>query len=188
MVSFGIAGRICRRLRSYYQNWFQRRNHIFVHKGPCALNPASSCEYRHFDNADTIPKKVWDAIEFYGGTKASATDRRELSQSAIMWTAFVNNQLAGVLFSRQGRFFKHWFVPLHDEDIVLFRMRTYPEFRGQGVAPSLLCHAISRLLSSGNKIYVDCRVYNAPAIRCIEKAGFVRIATMKPLARDEAMG
>jgi RimJ/RimL family protein N-acetyltransferase len=43
-------------------------------------------------------------------------------------------------------------------------------------------------LAPPGRAYADCKVWNKPAIRCIEKAGFRRIATKHPLNRQEVVG
>ena len=42
-------------------------------------------------------------------------------------------------------------------------------------------------LAAGGHAYTDCRVYNTPAIRSVTKAGFVGIATMRPISRRDAL-
>lgn len=76
---------------------------------------------------------------------------------------------------------------MEDEDIVIFRVRTYPRFRGRGIAPSLMCHAMSELLAEGGSAWIDCRIYNKPSIRSIEKAGFDRVGTMRPMSRGSML-
>ncbi len=126
-------------------------------------------------------------IKRQGGQKTLTIDHSELEQNGIMWAAFLDKQLTGVLFTRRGIHFNRWFVKLQHDDIVIFRVRTYPEFRGQGIAPALMNYAINNSLASGDNAYIDCRVYNKPSIRSIEKAGFSLIATMKPISRAQAL-
>ena len=182
-----LVGKVLHRLTRYYQKSFRNRNYIFVHQGPFEPVKNPICEFARYKSFDEVPRDVREAIERYGGQKALETDRREMEQDSIMWVAFLGQQLTGVLFTRRGVDFQRWFVKLQDDDIVIFRVRTYPEFRGRGIAPSLMRYAMNSLLHKGNNAYIDCRVYNRPSIRCIENAGFSMIATMKPMLREEAV-
>ncbi|MCC6907842.1 MAG: GNAT family N-acetyltransferase [Phycisphaerales bacterium] len=130
---------------------------------------------------------VVESIVTHGGKSMLDLDFQEMRQNAVMWVAFSNGDPVGMLFTRQGQHFARWFVDLNPDDIVIFRMRTYPEYRGRGIAPALMTHAIWSLCANGTRAFIDCRVYNQPSIRSILKSGFRRIATMKPLRRDDVL-
>ena len=182
-----LTRKVLRRLTRYYRKWFQNRNYIFVHRGPFEPLDAMACEFVVYDHFEDVPDHVRVAIERYGGQKTLEIDQQEMEQAAEMWIAIINQQLAGVLFTRRGKDFRRWFVDIQDDDIVIFRMRTYLEFRGRGVAPSLMRYAMYSSLQRGDHVYIDCQVYNIPSIRAIQKAGFMRIATMKPISREQAL-
>lgn len=183
-----LPGKAVRRLRRYYLRYFQHRNHVYVHRGPFPPEHRDDCTFHRYERFEDVPPEVREAIIAAGGQKALDTDEREMRQNGVMWAAFCDGGLASVLFTRCGAYFRQWFVPLEDGDVVIFRVRTYPQFRGRGIAPSLMRHAFHECLSDGGAAYIDCRVYNHPSIRSIEKAGFEHIATMKPISRQEAFG
>lgn len=183
-----IAGQAWRLLRRGALGLMREDRHlVFAHRGPysatrCALGFA--CYARH----DDVPADVLAAMARHGGPHGADIDRREMDEDAILWVAMSGGQPAGVLFSRRGRHFRAWFVALADRDVVLFRMKTFPEFRGQGIAPDLLRHAMQASLRDGGNAYVDCTVSNKASARSIGKAGFVHIATLPPLSREAALG
>lgn len=184
----GLAEKIRRRLVRYYRKWFKSRNHIFMHRGPFAVFAGPACDFFSYDKFDDIPKPVLDVFERNDGKKSLEIDRQEMGQAAVMWLAFFDSKPAGILFTRRGRDFKKWFVDLAEQDIVLFRMHTYPEFRGRGIAPALMSYAMSQSLGEGGRAYIDCSVFNSSSRRSIEKAGFSLVATMKPISRKQALG
>lgn len=187
-VSPALTARVFRRIRQYYKRLFQNRNHIFIHKGPFETTNIEFCESVRFESFEKVPDFIRKAIEHNGSQKTLDADRLEIVQYADMWIAVIDQELAGVLFTRKGRNFRQWFVELKDDDIVIFRMRTYPKFRGRGIAPFLMHRAMKYYLTEGQHAYIDCRVYNTPSIRAIQKAGFELLTTMKPITRDFAMG
>lgn len=134
-----------------------------------------------------MPADVRNAIVAYRNETVLETDAQEMKDRAIMWVASCDGVPATVVFTRRGRHFRRWFLPLQDDDVVVFRLRTYPPFRGRGLAPSLMRHALHECMKNGAAAYIDCRVYNQPSIRSIIKTGFTRIATMKPITRDQAI-
>lgn len=184
----GLFGKIMRRLLRYYRKWFQNRNHVFMHNGPFELKKPKICETLRFDKFEDIPEYIRSVIIQKSGPQTLAGDRREMDHAAVMWAAIYDQTLAGVLFSRKGKDFRKWFVKLKDQDLILFRMRTYPEFRGRGIAPFLMCYAMHHSLADGYRAFIDCRVYNKSSIRAIEKSGFDLLSTMKPISREFALG
>jgi GNAT superfamily N-acetyltransferase len=113
-------------------------------------------------------------------------DKQEIDENALLWLAFVDGRVASSVFTREGKYFKRWFVGLNPEDLVVFRLSTRPELRGRGLAPSLIVHAL-HCTSPKGCAYIDCRTYNKPSIRCIEKVGFECIATKKTIKREWAL-
>lgn len=179
--------KLFRKIAYVSQDIFQKRNHIYVHQGP--FKPVSSSFYKFVKYIDFnhIPNSIRETIVCAGRMETLDMDRQELNQEATMWAALVDQNLASILFTRRGYHFKRWFVTLSDDDIVLFRMRTYPEYRGQGIAPLLMRFAMHNSLKQGDRAFIDCRIHNKSSIRCIQKASFNRIATMKPISREEAL-
>lgn len=183
-----LPGKVWRRLRRYYRRYFQNRNHVFVRRGPYPLAERDDCSFHCYPCFDDVPVEVRRAIITRRGRDVLETDRRELDEGAVMWIAEIHGTPASVLFTRRGGLFRDWFVPLDVDDMVIFRVRTDPQYRGRGLAPSLMRRAMAESLSSDSRAYVDCRVYNRPSIRSIEKAGFERIATMRPIERSTNRG
>jgi ribosomal protein S18 acetylase RimI-like enzyme len=105
--------------------------------------------------------------------------RRELADHGVMWLAVVDTKFAGYLWSRKGKYIPKWFVPLKEEDLQFFAATTFEEFRGRGIAPTLMRYIMQQEMNGRGKAYVDCVQWNKPAARFFEKAGFTRIATMK---------
>ena len=171
-----------------YRRWFQNRNHVFRHSGPYEAVADGAVRFVRYAEHRAVPAEVLAVIKRHGGERALGKDRAEMQCGAALWVAFIGDEVAGTSMSRRGRDFRSWFVPLADEDIVIFRNRTYPEHRGKGVCPRMMRHIMHTELAEGGMAYVDCRVYNKPSIRSIEKAGFELMATMKPITREAALG
>lgn len=114
-------------------------------------------------------------------------DRRELAENAVLWIASMDGYVASFLFTRKGQYFKNWFLELRPDDVVLFRMRTTENYRGRGLAPSLMRHAMHNCVAPPARAFIDCRTYNKPSIRAIQKAGFQCVAKKRTIRRDWAL-
>lgn len=182
-----VPGRIFRRCREIYRSYFCQWNYVFEHPGPFIPETRSDCIFRKFETIEGIPASIIDAIVSDGGDHRLTMDRQELSENATMWVAIVDGRLASTVFTRRSCFFKRWFLPLSKADVVVFRLQTHADFRGRGLAPSLIRHCLHQQMKPEGRAYIDCRTYNKPSIRCIEKSGFVRVATKRTIKREWAL-
>lgn len=179
--------KVRRKLQWYYRRWFQYRCHVYVHRGPFPPEQRSDCTFQRYERFEDVPLSLRDAIVANRNSKELDIDALEIKDNAVMWVASCDGVPATIVFTRRGRHFRRWFLPLQDQDVVVFRLRTYPPFRGRGLAPSLMRHVLHESVKDGAAAYVDCRVYNQPSIRSITKAGFECIATMKPIPREQVV-
>ncbi|MCH8806568.1 MAG: GNAT family N-acetyltransferase [Planctomycetes bacterium] len=167
----------------------QHRNHVFMQEGPAQTGSAPpNLTVVRCDRLEDLAPELLATMRSRFSPSSLEVDRWELGHGAVLWVGLIDGRLAGVSMSRRGDQFKCWFVPLRRHDVVIFRNRTLPDFRGRGLCPALMQHVMFHELAGDGRAYVDCRVYNKPSIRSIEKAGFRRIATMKPLRRKDALG
>ena len=183
-----LAGKVFIWLTRDYRQWFKNRNYVFEHRGPIRPVMNTPCEVVKYECFDDIHKIVKETIQLYGGERMLEIDRLEMDQDANMWVMFIDGQPVTMKFTRRGRYFKRWFVPLQDDDIVVFRGRTFPEYRGRGLHPALTRFMFQRILHEGQRAFTDCKIHNKSSIRAIQKNNWVRIATMKPISRKQAIG
>jgi len=177
------------RLVSAY-NWrFRKRQHVYVFDSSLTaptFPPGWNVE--RFERVEDVAADVWDALGDGGRDPSVADDQTEMRARGVLWVARLGGTVVGAAVSRRGRDFVRWFVRLGANDIVIFRVRTLPAYRGRGIAAALLRAIVMREALPAGEAYTDCRTFNLSSIRMIEKAGFRRIATVKSLTRQEAIG
>jgi RimJ/RimL family protein N-acetyltransferase len=181
----GIWSRVWRRLSRMFNETFRRRHHVYRFER--AAGPACpGLVLDRYDRPEAVPEDARRAVLRWGGEPAWRTDVEELRDGAALWIGRLDGVVAGAWMSRPGALFRAWFVPLRPEDRVLFRGTTAPELRGRGLSPAMMREIVAREVPPGGRAYVDASVHNASSIRAIEKAGFRRIATLKPVTRNQA--
>jgi RimJ/RimL family protein N-acetyltransferase len=183
-----LPAKALQRLQRYYRRLFRKRYHVFVHHGPFELPANLAFQIARYNRFSDVPEDVCRTIVQREGQRALEMDRQEMDEGSVMWVAWINNQVAGFVVSTQGRAFRSWFTKLQDQDIVLGRGRTYPEYRGRGLCPTMMRYIMHVELADGGIAYTDCAVDNHSSIRGITKAGFSRLGTMKQLVRLHARG
>lgn len=177
-----------KKYKSLYRKIFRQQNYIFRHNGPFLPETRSDCTFKRYDSVGDLPESIQADISSDGKPTRLTRDKRELNENAILWVAMVNDRVASTVFTRKGKHFHNWFLPLQPEDVVIFRLRTHPDFRGHGLASSLIRHAMHETIKEGpGNAYIDCRTYNKSSISCILKAGFIKVAKMKTISRDWAL-
>jgi RimJ/RimL family protein N-acetyltransferase len=174
-----------RALVAAFNRVFRGRHHVFRH-APGAAPACPGLAVERYDRSADVPGPVREAVVRWGGEKAWTWDALEMNDGAALWIGRLDGAVASAWMSRPGSLFRAWFVPLRADDLVLFRGTTAPELRGRGISPAMMAAIVARALASGAAAYVDVAVHNAPSIRAIEKAGFRRIATRRPVSRKDA--
>ena len=183
-----IVSKICRRIHHILNKTFRKRNHIFVKTGPYTEPVNQLYQVEHYNAFQDVPSIVKQVITDTEGPKSLIKDEQELALQSSMWVAFYREKPVGVLHVRKGEAFADWFINLDSTDIVIFRVRTFPQYRGKSIAPFLMNQCLFESKGDKGKAFIDCRIYNHASVRSIEKAGFKRIATMKPITRQDALG
>ncbi|MBN1491124.1 MAG: GNAT family N-acetyltransferase [Phycisphaerae bacterium] len=165
------------------------RNYIFVHEESEAdtLSMPEELRFARYATPESIPPEQLYALKEAQGDVHVQEHLRWMRQGAVLWVAVLDGKIAGSQLCCLGRHLRRWFVPLQDHDLIIFRVNTVSEFRGRGISPLMMRHIITHEAKGGARTYADCKVYNRPSIRSIEKAGFRRIATARPLSREEVV-
>lgn len=167
--------------RQVWRRLVQDRNHVYVFDAQSASSHLSDgFTVQRFDRLEAVPKGYVSLLE-----KRIARYRpimySEFPDGGILWLGFVHQQLAACQWSRRGKHFSRWYLPLADDDVVIFGVVTFEEWRGQGLAPAMMQYIASRETGGKGRGYIDCKIWNASSIRAIEKAGFTRLTTLRPL-------
>lgn len=183
----GLAVAVSRKLfdgfRRLWRRVFRHRNHVFVWRGDPAGRPRlTDLTVLRFQGQDELPGDLRAKMAAIHSERIFETDRFEMEHGAVLWVVLMDGGYVGSSLSRSGRHYLKWFVELEPHDVVIFRNATAPAFRGRGICPALMREIIARELSDGGRAYVDCQIDNKASIRSIEKAGFRRIATLKPIS------
>lgn len=184
----GFAIKILRRIRRHYRKRCKKYHYIFIHEGPFGPVIDPPCEIARYKNFEDIPSTVKEQILDSEGKRSLDIAQFEMNHAASMWCGYVDGQLSNYMFSRFGKDFKRWFINLEDNDIVFFRVKTFPEYRGYGLYGIVARYIMHALLHNGGMAFVDCDIHNKSSIRAHSKAGFRILYKMKPITIEQALG
>ena len=101
-----------------------------------------------------------------------------------LWLGWIEGEIAGVCWSCSRKSRMDYFVPLREDDATILSCFVFPQYRGRGIYPSMLETIVRTLMNDDqvSKVYIDCKSWNRPSIRGIQKAGFVRIGSALRMA------
>ncbi len=157
-------------------------HYVFVcEQVPEVPPPPMELELRHYRSAEALDAEVRRSVVGELGAHMGRALDEALAGGAELFVACVSEAVAALQFVRPGRAVDHWFVPLRPNDAVLFGGTTLPRFRRRGLVTWMIRHQTHYAMQGGGRAYADVKVWNTPAIRAVESAGFRRIARMRPL-------
>jgi len=178
LARYGFFGLMQRAFLSFWRRIFHNRNHVFIfNPNVRPVSAAIAFKIKRYATPDTLPSDIISSIEAHDGADLREVIGREFSRQGVLWIAFVDNAVAGYQWSRRGACIDHWFVPLAADDIVVFSTTTFVGYRGLRIAPAMMQYIAETELRKGAKMYIDCKVWNTPAHKGIERAGFELIGT-----------
>ena len=175
-----INTRIRITMKNKWRSVFNDYNHVWVcdeRQSETILPEGITIE--HYQKLEEIPRKAVDKMVEELGDSASEWLNKEFSEKSVLWLLYVNGEFVARQFIRHGKYFDKWFIPIRDKDYVFMAAGTFPEFRGQGLSPLLKRAIMYHETRNGGLAYVDCKVWNQPAIRALKKNNFRHLATMR---------
>jgi len=101
-------------------------------------------------------------------------------KGAELWLLKVNDRIACFVWSTRGAMVSPFYVPLTANDVVVFDIETFSEFRGRGFAGSLTAHVVASLAKEGaRRFYMTVKLWNGPSLQALRKTKFNRVATAR---------
>src|SRR5437870_1855519 len=115
----------------------------------CALNSVTSFKTAQVGLLTVERKETEEALDpadlgqilnFWNPTILERRIRERFQKGASLWLVKSDGKLAGYGWTFIGRTIEPHFFPLGKDDVHLFDFLVFPEFRGQGINPFLVCH------------------------------------------------
>jgi GNAT superfamily N-acetyltransferase len=172
---------LLRAYRGLFCNW----HYVFECDRPAApAAPPPGVDVLHVAGAADLSPALRRQIVDGLGPRMDATTEALFAAGAELHLATRGERVIALLWTRYGRDVVHWFIPLRASDVVLYAAATLPAHRGLGVMSWLIAELTRGRIVADAKAYADAKIWNRPAIRAIEKAGYRRVARMRPLQEE----
>jgi len=130
---------------------------------------------KRYSERSKVDSEVIDILKVTRDGNLMQEAYKLFSNGCQLWTGSLNGKLAGICWSKSGHNRTDYFVLMAKTDATIMSCFVYPEFRGRGIYPAMLQIMTNMLMEQDqiHTVYIDCRIWNKPSIRGIQKAGFV---------------
>jgi ribosomal protein S18 acetylase RimI-like enzyme len=145
------------------------------------VDPVAGLRVDRYDDWEQIDPATVESITSAAGISATKRLETHSDDGNLLWVACLDERVAGYLLTVRGSQLDRWHVRIADDDLVVYSVVVFPEFRGRGIAPALVERVIAAEVIAGQHAFIDTKAWNTPAIRFIVKAGFQRVSSSSPL-------
>lgn len=182
IVQYGLIPFVKQRISKTFNRIFRARLCVWVWKhGERLADVSKDVKIVQYRSADELPGEVHRALVAGDSDTFTSRMREEFAEGGILWVGFLGTRVAGYQWSRTGNFVEKWHFELNDRDVLIYSTVTFHDFRGRGVAASIMSQICRDEVGPDGRACADCMVWNTPAVRFIKKTGFTMVAERKPL-------
>ncbi len=189
LIRHVIGRKIPEFIRNTYRRIFRNQHYVFRYIGCKGDIPhVDGMRIERYESQEDLPKTVLDELlerHADDGRPYREILEREFQHHGNLWIIFMDGAVAGQCWYRRGKHFQHWFIPLEQNDIVIFGNMVFPNWRGRRISPAMMHQAIPEVLKNSGKAHLDIVQWNVPALRAIERSGFVKIGQGKALSEED---
>jgi len=164
----GVLLRVRRKL------WPLQRHLIYRTESVPQICKSDGIDIVRYRSVSEIGTGTFDRMAELGAIGLPPAVNRAFAAGRELWLAMLpDGRVAGIGWSASGRSRRDYFVHLDAGDSILLGYYVLPSMRGRGVYRMLISTAADALVAEhGGRVYIDCKIWNKPSKRGIEKAGF----------------
>ena len=146
-------------------------------------NPSQAGKVRRLTSlAELAPEYFQQITEFWNRKLASKNISERFSKGASLWLVECEGRLAGYGWTLQGSTIEPYYFPLANGDVHFFDFHVFPQYRGRGLNPFLVCHILSELASpNGGRAFIEAAEWNTAQLASLQKTPFHRFGLVRSL-------
>ena len=115
-----------------------------------------------------------------GADVADGLLRKFFVHDGTLWIISHEGRYAGYQWTIVGGIDGTFFMPLTSQDVGIYAVETFPEFRGRGIYPVFLSEAVKQLAREGfQRVFIGCKVWNESSLQAQRKADARGLASAK---------
>ena len=131
---------------------------------------------RKKSSAELSPEDLQGMLSVWNPKLALRKIKERFDLGASLWMIKSGDKLAGYGWTLRGSTVEPHFFPLGQDDVHLFDFHVFPEYRGQGMNPSLVTYILRSLTTDGaGHAFIEAAEWNQPQLSSLTKTPFRRL-------------
>lgn len=149
---------------------FQKNNQSSV----CSVSGLTITRYRNCNQIDPVLRNRLGELK--EGRIWREVNKLFLKRCEL-WLGQLEGQIVGMCWSLCREQRNDYFVPINESDAIILSCFIFPHYRGKRIFPTMLETMVNEMMEQDHvkDVYIDCKSWNIPSLRGIEKAGFTSI-------------
>jgi ribosomal protein S18 acetylase RimI-like enzyme len=122
------------------------------------------------------PLDLEEMINFWNSKLAHRRIKERFGQGASLWMIRSEGRLAGYGWTLQGRTIEPHYFRLGPDDVHFFDFYVFPQYRGQGMNPSLVTEILRNLTAECvGRAFIEAAEWNHAQLASLRKTAFHRL-------------
>jgi RimJ/RimL family protein N-acetyltransferase len=114
--------------------------------------------------------------------KLKETIEQRLAKNALLWLMEYDGGFCGFIWTIRGGHVDPYYFPLTRNDVLIFDVETFKDYRGRGIISEAICKIGNRLSASGaNRVFIDTAIWNHAMQKGLEKTPFLLIGVCRKI-------
>ena len=122
------------------------------------------------------PQDLQKIVNYWNPALARRNIKERFEKGASLWLIKYKGRLAGFTWSLRGRTLQPYFFPLGPHDVHMFDFQVFPQYRGEGMSPSLMTYIWRILAGEGAvRLFGEVAEWNHAQLAFLRKTPFHRL-------------
>ena len=144
--------------------------------------PSSLKVERHRNQTDLSPRDLEEITNFWNPAQARRNIKQRFELGASLWLIRFEDKLAGYGWTLQGRTVEPHYFLLGPDDVHLFDFHVFPQYRGRGVNPSLVCYILGCFAAErAGRAFIEAAEWNEAQLASLRRTPFRRWGSAQKL-------
>lgn len=149
--------------------------------GDCRVPVSANGEVERKRTESEVTRGDWiRLLESSNSTEFEAKTKERFAQGASLWLYRIDRRVAGFGWTISDHTMQPHYFPFSYRDVHLFDFFVFPEYRGKGVNPALVCSILDQVSQAGMvRAFIEVWNWNRSQLTSLSRTPFVVLGEAK---------